>query len=313
MTPRPFFSVVLPTMRVGGLDIVVDGLRGQTFRDFELVVADGLHSRRHPHLRREMGKAGGFGFPVTHAEPLSNPFPRSAFCRYANTALAHARGRYAYFVTDYTWLPPNALERHAAFHAEAKGPAMLMCPHEYHVLPGIAPRFPRYEQGEIERYVRDVESGWLDPLMWSILMEPFAGTNAAELLVDPIYGGADPKNREPAGWTGKHFFHAKNESCPMADVVAVNGWDESLDGTHGWQDSELAGRLEAQRKMKFYLDPSIVARIVNPRPVFPFARRERPYQTNEGLWRASEAAGYVSKVNDWDLAKAQAIIEHAVP
>jgi hypothetical protein len=290
----PFISVVVPTMRIGGLDVLFSGLESQTYRDFELVLADGLKTRR-PKLRETT-------FPKTHVEPWDNPFPVNAFCRFANTGLAHARGTVVLFVTDYTLLPPHALETHASFHAapgvERKG---LMCPHEYRGLPPLRPEFPRYANGDTERYANDCASGKLDLLGHSIFAQEIESGSLplASLPVDSM-AGADPKLHMTHGLIRPDFFHAKNESCRLRHVLEINGWDEDLDGTHCWQDSDLSDRLAQKCGLEWTLKPGCVADIINPRSVFPFARRVRPYETNYDVWQQKKAAGY-PKPNAFDL------------
>jgi hypothetical protein len=221
----PYLSVVVPTMRVGGLDVLTHGLRGQVFRDFELVLVDALRDLRGHALDEEE-------YQVTHVAPVDNPFPLNAFCRYANTGLLHARGEIVVFVTDYTYLPPDCLQRHAQFHASHDFVEALMCPHQYLGLPPLRSSFPTYKQSEVERYALDVEAGKLDDCMWTIFQKEFSRADADSLPLDAIYGWADPKMKMGSGPIDPTFFHAKNESVRREHVNAIDGWDEQLDHAH---------------------------------------------------------------------------------
>jgi hypothetical protein len=291
-------------MRAGGFDILAHWVALQTFRDFELIIVDGLYKWRDVEFASAQ---------VRRIEPFGNPFPVNAFCRYANTGLAVARGKIAVFITDYTWLPVDCLERHAAFHLDHRH-AGFMGPHKYKALPPLNSAFKPYtyeaenNDAEIDRYVDDINAGRLDSCLWSLFAFPFTEMRDVDpraLSDDPRWGipQADPKNFLPPGPVVAANFHAKNESCPLKAVLDINGWDEDLDGSHGWQDSDLADRLAVKQGIEWTLDPTNVAYIVNPRPVFPHGKRLRPYQTNERIWQDKCAAGYPGRVNTWSVGR----------
>lgn len=275
---RPYLSVCVPTMRIGGLDVLFHGLRGQVFRDFEVVVADGVRqgsNRWFPDGTKTLDR------PFTLVKPEPNPFPVNAFCKYANTALDWARGEVVVFLTDYTWLPPDCLQRHADWHKSHRAGQGYMAPHRYVALPPLHPGFPKYapDGTDTERYAEDVLSGRLQRFSWSIFETPFDGDPRTMPFCTAT--GADPKLSLPAGAVDPMMFHGKNESVRASDAKRVR-WNERLDGTHGWQDCDMAQALS----IDWELDPSNVAYILNPRPVFPLARRLRPFETNEAVWRA---------------------------
>lgn len=287
----PRVSVLVPTMRVGGIDILLHGLAGQTFKDLELVLSDGIWGRRHD---RVMKLAADHGVSVKHVEPRDNPFPVNAFCRYANATVRGASpdSEISLIMTDYTWLRPDCVARHVAFHEANPTGHAFAGPHQYVQLPKLSPFFLPYGQGDTEKYVKDLESGELEPVMTSILEEPFSA-DASALPPCPVQGGLlDPKLQVPAGYMKPTYFHAKNESVRTADLLAVHGWDEDLDEAHCYQDTELAERLTKHRSISWAVDPTNVAFIVNPRTVFPFPRRLHPVSRNEAIWRNKEARGY---------------------
>lgn len=292
----PYISVVVPTMRVGGLDILFTGLHGQTFKDFELVLVDGLYDKR-----KDIVQAAKRDFNVKHVAPINNPFPINSFCRYANTGLVHARGQIVVFLVDYTWLPPNALEQHVKFHTghSVTEPVGLMCPHQYLATPALDPDFKPYGHDDTDIYAADCASGKLDSVMWSIFNKEWRTDLTPELPPDTMYG-ADPKLGLPAGSLLPSYFHGKNESIRLEHALAINGWDEDLDGTHGWQDSDFSDRLAIKLGIQWTIVPHNIAYIVNPRHVFPFAKRLRPFQSNYDVWQAKKTAGY-PPVNNWSI------------
>ena len=301
----PRVSVLVPTMRIGGIDILLHGLAGQTFKDLELVLSDGIWSKRHDQV---MQLAADYGVSVKHVEPRGNPFPLNAFCRYANETVRNmsSDSEISLTITDYTWLPPDCVARHVAAHTAHPSGYGHVGPHEYVQLPKLNAAFTPYaciplsdvhgalrvrELEDLEKYVSDINSGSLDSVMTSILESPF-NIDASTLPLCPSMGGGDPKLRLPHGFVSSDHYHAKNESFRTADILAINGWDEDLDNAHTYQDMEFAGRMTKHRGVSWDLDPTNVAYIVNPRPVFPFAKRVYHHSRNAMVWKNKETMGY---------------------
>lgn len=286
----PFISVIVPTMRVGGIDILLDSLAQQTFTDFELVLVDALCERRKEIVNRE---ARDRFLSVKHVGPTPSPFPLCSFCLMSNCGIVVSTGEVLLFAVDYTQFPPDLLERHARFHrADTTGRGGLMGPHKYLGL-DVDPSFPRYDRGEVDRYEADVRSGALDRFMFSI-GHSNGGASSHHLadggaMVPP---DADPKLRMPPGLIGPEFFHAKNESVRRERVLEIDGYDQDLDGAHLYQDSDFADRLTKKAGVRWLLDPLAITDIVNPRHVFPFARRTRPHEENKRIWESKRDAGY---------------------
>ena len=306
-------SVLCPTMRVGGIDVLLHGLAQQTHRDFELVLSDALWKFRRDEVKAE---ADRLGVSVVHVEPRGLRFPLCTYCRHMNEAIVHATGELALLIVDYTWLAPDTIARHIAHHEQVPGSG-FMGPHRYAELPPIDPRFPRYghDPSETERYSRDVYTHTLDPLMLSIFERPLGEGDDPRLSAEDssadIIGAdgktirnRDPKLEQPAGRIHWGFLHCKNESVRLEHFVELNGFDEDLDGSHGWQDSDIACRLTEKCGIQWFVDPTMVVQIVNPRSVFPFGIRERPYQTNEQIWHKKMGDGH-PPVNTWILREAR--------
>lgn len=294
----PFISIIVPTMRVGGVDVLFDSLQQQTFTDFELVLVDSHKERRKDLVSRE---ARDRFLAVRHVGIAPDPFPVCSFCLYSNAGIAASAGDVLLFAVDYSRFPPDLLERHARFHkADPTGRAGMMGPHRYLHL-NVDEAFPSYGRGDVDRYEADVRSGALDRFMWSIgehgnahgaHSEPHQADGGATVPHD-----ADPKLRMPPGRLGPEFFHAKNESVRRERVLEVDGYDQDLDGAHLYQDSDFADRLSSKAGVQWMLDPSAVVEIVNPRHAFPFARRTRPHEENKRIWESKRAAGYAGGKN----------------
>lgn len=296
-----FISLIVPTMRVGGLDILFDSLAAQDFTDFELVLVDGLYQQRKEIVARE---ARDRFLRVVHVGLNPNPFPNAAFCRYANAGIVASSGEVLLFMVDYSRLPSGLIGTHATFHkADPVGNRGLMGPHQYVGLQ-VDVSFQRFDRGDVDSYENAVKHGKLDRSMWSIgkASDNFSAPHHAD-------GGAivphdaDPKLRLPAGEIDRLFFHAKNESVRREHVLKINGWDQDLDGAHLYQDSDFADRLTTKAGVEWTLDPGAVVDIVNPRHVFPFARRSRPHEDNFKIWQRKKDAGYPDENNDHLLYK----------
>lgn len=292
MSPAPYLSVLVPTYRTGGLDVLFSGLANQTFKDFELVLVDALWRGRKAITR--LHNAGG-NFTVQHLEPkpISATWPACSFCAFANAGISVACGTVIVQFADYTWAPPDLLAKHAKFHQTGKGPLGFMGPQQYLAMPPLDARFPKYEHGDLVHYAGDIELGALDPLLWSIFAAPMTPASHPDLTsLDPIHGGADLKLKCDPGRIEAKFFHAKNESFKRTDALAINGYDLDLDGTNLYQDTDFAERLTIHRNVDWYVDPTAVAYIVNPRHIFPRPQYNRPSESNLAIWQEKKKAGY---------------------
>lgn len=282
-------SVVVPTTRFGGLDVLFHGLRNQTYRDFELVVSDAVRPWRGLDLRYLGDK---FGVRVKHVD-ASSTFPVQSYCDNANRGLRAAEGDVVILAADYTWFPPNCLARHHAFHVVHPDPsAGYMGPHFNVVHPELHPAFPRYGDrlldSSLQAYEADVRTGALDAFGWSVFKDPFCD-DASRLQLCPWLGRADPKTGMAAGPVDKYMLHLKNESFKASRIREVGGLWTQMDGSVCWQDSELADALG----ISWTLDPENPAYVVNPRALFPLSRRVRPEGSNEALWKAGRPRPYI--------------------
>ena len=115
---RPKLSVLLCTVRGDQgyrersdwttLGKVVADLETQTFRDFELVIVDGLRAwRETPHAV----------FPVTHVGPRKTLWTenrKAAISTFRNTGLTYCRGELVVNIDDCVELPPEFLHYYAS-------------------------------------------------------------------------------------------------------------------------------------------------------------------------------------------------------
>lgn len=101
-------SVIYPTNRLGGFDMMINCLKNQTYKDWELIVIDDYPER---NLQDYILKQG---IPITYygksKEKTYNdtPFP---FSNVFNSGLLQATGDIVIFFQDYQWIPSYSLER----------------------------------------------------------------------------------------------------------------------------------------------------------------------------------------------------------
>jgi glycosyltransferase involved in cell wall biosynthesis len=301
---KPAISIIMPTMRIGGLDIVFNGLSKQTFKDFELIVVDGIYNYRKDLVAEKIKE---YQFPVKHVAPTKNIFPVANFCNASNTGIINVASDLVLMITDYTYLPSDCLEKHVKFHRKYSEENIgYMCPHQYRLLPELHSEFFPYQQKDTDIFVFDLQFGKLKNLMWSILKKDF-DQNAEELPLDSM-GNCDNKLFRPYGLGDPAAFNGKNESVKLEAILKINGYDEELDGTTPYQDTEFADRLKNKLDFKWICDKDNKVYNVNPRFVTPWSRRLRDCEDNYTIWQRKKTTNYSEAINDWNLREDRNII-----
>jgi len=308
---KPYISVIVATTRIGGLDILCSGLEQQTFKDFELVFADNLYEYRKDIVKQYSYK---YSFPIKHIKPNGNDFTAATWCRDQNTALINASGHIAFFVGDYTWLESNCLQVHADFHKNEKPNVHcgLICSFTLCKLPKLHKDFYRpyadiipYDTESNRKkfvvrekecfidYVNDLNNAKLNSLMWSIFDEQLYNPKSLEITETRI--------SLPEGITDNSQCFLRNESFVLDDIFAINGFNEELDGTHGWQDWEFIDRSVALLGTRLYSKSNITAINVNPRNIMYCRNRSRGVLDNEMIWKRNKAINFSNKINAYSL------------
>ena len=298
MTPKA--SIITVTNRIGGLDVLFESLARQTRKDFELILVDALYPYRADLVA---AKAKGYSFPVQHIEPVPNQFPRAEQSKSFNAALEHVRSPLVVYECDYTWLGEDTVEAHLDFQARHPG-CCWMGDFFYVDLPPHAtleygtPSNPSDDETHwmVEttqvalRYASDLKSGRLSHLLWSIFDDPpkppFAVNYRHEKKELEQYDG---------DW---NYWSFKNESLPTEFLLQVNGHDESYDGAHSKNDSELAYRLR-EHGAQLWSGPRGKGAVycVNPRDILACRALDRPRTCNDVLQAQSKLASLRIPVN----------------
>jgi hypothetical protein len=274
-------SIIVVTNRPGGFDVLASGLNAQSYRDFEVIVIDCLALLR--------------GIVPTK-DSMCTWAPFGGYMAALNKGVSLTRGDVLLFITDYTYLGHNCLERHAAFHAANDESAVLLGGIDYHELPPLHPDFPlRYgwlELGHkdprtqppewadpakraecydrwLAAYERDLSDGTLQPFMWSTFAEPFK-------TLPPIFSSND---RMPPN----NHLSLKNDSMKRSLLEKAGGFDERADGSHGHQDSLTELHL-LRAGAELYPDPLARAHIIDPHGIAIIRKMSRTDEDNLRLY-----------------------------
>lgn len=293
-------TVIVPSYRIGGFDILCDSLAQQTHQARELVIIDAIHERRALQVAE---KLASYPFPIRHVKPSGGP-RLSNYSQSINDGIAQASGELIVIQCDFAWIPPDCLAEHwRAYQGSDKRTCFLRDNH-CTALPPLHPEFRSYgpdmeqftegRRAEIERqinegadrYAEDLAAGKLDRFMWSIFAEPL--TNEA-VMAFPITR-SDVKQGRPQ--IDYRHCSLKNEGIPLEAFLAVNGLDEDFDGSHLYQDQEFAWRIE-RAGFRWATTPGADAYIVNPRTKLSAKRLDRPMSTNGELMYSKQAQGIV--------------------
>jgi hypothetical protein len=264
-------SVIVPSYRLGGLDVLSCGLSQQKFRDFELVFVDCLYDFRKETVPAYL-KTKNFKFKHIKPSPFKYPVDAVPSCR--NTGLRAAEGELIVWWVDYTFAPAHCLEKHWNLY-QSKDCCSIGI-HEYLTMPKLKDSFKVRPETSLEEYQKIVEN--TREFDTSIFEVEFAGIEGLE---KGSYTHPDPKTAHPDGPIIGDTFHAKNEAVPSWVHEKVGGFDEKFDGGHGWDDMDMGRRLAAATTL--WLDKSNVAYIINPRQIFEKARPLWTRGLNENL------------------------------
>lgn len=289
-------SIIIPSNRIGGLDILAASLRAQSSQDFELILVDELRSHRR-HTVPQLGKGGSWHVGTGQIERWGT------YMASLNRGLELSRGDVLLFISDYTFLHPNCIAEHAAFHSTHAKTDVALGSIDYTALPKLHPDFPleygwakighdpanysdetyapwldfkrRHELYEEFRtaYERDLDNGRLAPFMTSVFAEPFTSVDGLKVW--------QTNDRGPPS----QFMNLKNDSV-RRELLDGFRFDERADGTHGHQDS-ITHRQLAKRGAAFH---PIGARVSNldPHPVAIIRRAGLNDETNLKLAEAAQ-------------------------
>ena len=221
---RPKISILIPTYRVGGFDVLAQTLARQTERDFEVVIVDHFRSQRLDAVDRFRR----LGIRCNHIEPnpCPHPFPIYSGANTFNTGFLACRGKIVvigcdYFVADADWLA-NLTRGLGRFEARV-GECTYLEPN----------------RDDLDKLV-------IDPRTWRGSFWSVGRTFRAKPVPEsaPYYHvGRFPGLKDGDPLPDQMSYVSKNMAIHRRHVLAVRGMDESYDGGHGQTDIEMGIRL----------------------------------------------------------------------
>jgi len=268
----PVVSVIVPTRRYGPVyEILFNGLKNQTFREFEVLIVDDVPEDRS-HLAKKYAEKYKLNVKWMRSKPnywKSNRLIANA----RNTALIYAEGELVVFFDDYTWVPPRFLESHWKVWDETG----------YNLLGAVT---------AVEYTPNPPEDFRVLP----VLTYDGRTKNFGGAVDTRTYQGYREWKDCPPGW-----FYTCNASAPLQKIVEVNGFDEEFDCTSE-EDVDLGLRLyRVGCRFWFKSDPDCTAYHMahglpelNPPPRY---RPEECHRVTKGMYNELEGSHALIKRN----------------
>ena len=235
----PAVSVITVTSRPGSIDVTWDALRGQTWQDFEWVLCDELHDRRHEEVAAFVDDGRLRHVPAPRRDDGLWTLNRSH-----NEALRHCRGELVVSLQDYIWVEPDGLERFWAAHRDAAGRAFVCGVTATYALPAPVDRL----DGEV-----------------TIFAEPCTGAPTELLRVD------ESRYRFPPGLSAVTPFgwELNWAAAPLDALLDVGGFAEDHDRDFYSYDNVTVAVIADRLGYRFLVDRDAVCRALDHGGIFP--------------------------------------------
>lgn len=309
---KPYISIIMPTMRIGGLDIVFDCLEKQTFKDFELILVDNLYDYRKDIVKEKLKQ---YSFQCKHINTIKKQFPLHTYCHCVNSGIVQASGDIILFSSDYYYRMPNFLQKHADFHKITPDNWGYAPPGLNIISPTLLKKdLPTYGINNHEQYMQDLEMGKLQNFMWSIF-DDSSIFNSQNVLhwpeEDRNIRGYDMKIDYNYGqWVSPDYIFLQCESVKIKPLLAANGLNEELDGCHAFQDVDLSYRLKNLFDFKWVGDNTNISyRMANAHQIINKVKLISSYKESGNLGKSifeKYKKGSTDQVNDWNLSEIHA-------
>lgn len=210
---NPKISVVYCTARRGGLDILVESMKVQTFRDFEVIIVDEL--RRAPETWEGLNLQ--HGLDIRFVEPP--PKKPSMFWNLSaslNAGVRASRGEIIVLLQDYIWVKPDGLQRFKDFIVNHGDCLVSGVGHQY--------KEPSHVDNPLGLY-----SCWTS----------FPGSPAGDrTFTDPRIKGLGSYLCNPVEWEANYSAFSR------AIWSVVGGFDEDFDAGWGYDNVNFAERAQ---------------------------------------------------------------------
>ena len=291
----PKVSIVSTVCRPGGIDILLAGMRDQTFKDFEVILVDRRYERRHA---RVMEMAEQYGVDLVHVPEHRRNGKWVGFASAWNTGFALAQGEYVLMLVDWSYAPPTWIEKHLAV-LEGKR-RYAFGPYRFLELPALILKkefdFESIKWGEFDRcvdtnevldgHVFDEVDVFMDGRFDPAWIPQLTSTYTKDLRLN--YGESARSNVDE-GW-----LHIKNDSVTRSVLEELDGLDERLERGRGPLDIDLQIRLTVGR-VETYWDPELYIWYMDPHSItqgYPWGGKSKRI---EGRWSWNDGLGYADR------------------
>lgn len=293
----PKISIVSTVFRPGGIDVLLAGMRDQSYKDFEVILVDRRYERRREQVRK---LAYHFGIDLIHVPEHRRNGKWITFCSAFNTGLALARGEIVIFLADWMYAPPGWIERHLlGMNGQRR---YVTGGYKFLGMPKLKLKKP-FDFDEVDRAWKasfkcvDVspvfEGGILDETdvftdgifdaSWIPKLERLATSADIRLAMRPSAGaGLDD------GW-----LHIKNDSVHRKDLTDINGFEERLERGRGPLDIDIQVRLTLSG-VEIYWNPDAAVYYMDPHillPTLPYGGLRERY---ENRWSWDDGLAFVA-------------------
>lgn len=198
-------SVVMPTARYGGLDILHESMKHQTFRDFEVLVVDELH-------RKEVIHDLGYNYVEP---PISRPGMWWNLDASLNKAIRQAKGELIVQLNDYVYVPPDGIQKFVSRHTQEPNGLISGVSDQYLAPPSDDPKG-----------------------LYSVWNTPLGIPGGQKVFSDP----RKEANNQGFYLTIPLLFEGNWCAYPRQAWVDVGGYDEAFDAGWGYDNVEFAER-----------------------------------------------------------------------
>lgn len=265
----PTMTVLCNSFRPGGMDITFRALQGQTYKNFELIIVDRRYEKRHDAV---MALAKESGVRTLHVPEHRRNGKWAVLSAAWNTGLMLALGRYITFLPDYSYVPPDWIERHLEMQAIRE--AVIMAPYLMFNIPPVVDKLGNpvtpvdpLEIGPLCPRIREMPDDRFDEI--SIFPERFDPSWLPSLVPWPDERQCARRDMKLLASLPpmRGHFHMRNECMPREWPLEINGFDEVLDRGKSCIDTEFSRRLSTRHPM--FPVPVPLMTMLDPHGLFP--------------------------------------------
>ena len=289
------FSVISCTFRPGGIDVLLAGMRDQTFprKQFEVIIVDRRWEFRHQEV---MALAKEYGLPnVVHVPEYRRNGKWACIGSSWNTGFAVARGNVLGLLQDFAYAPPGWIEAHFHWHTPHSW-RYIVGPYTYLGLPPLQLK-PPYDSLGFDFSGDRLHCTQQGPvLQGKVLDEMFIFQDG---MFDPAWlkdlprldAPQDPRSHAAGAEIPDTHLHIKNESIRRDVAYRLNGLDERLDRGKGPLDLDWGLRLSSIGA-KMIWDPATHTPALNSRLIVPTMPWGTMNKRLEGRWSWQDGLAY---------------------